>query len=256
MSQTHKNKRQNKKKSNFFQRYILDLKIKVLSLNEIQDHLRVCHNYNISIRSIRNILCDLGAKAKAVNRFYDNKVLPKIKIAEADEIYQGHNNMYIGIADKNSNYLVSLTQLNSKNTESFQKFFGQFSNNLSSLVVWMTDGLHTYNPVLNSTYPNITHIICHVHTYREVMKEQEVYNRKARWKYKNLKKMRENLKNAEKYLKNNQKTVNAAINSMNAIESERNQFYLKHGIKKYSKTKNLKHSGQNIKKNFKIFEHI
>ncbi|MCF2138599.1 MAG: transposase [Candidatus Lokiarchaeota archaeon] len=240
MSPIHKNKRQNKKKSNFYQRFILDLKIKGLSLNEIQDHLRVCHNYNSSIRSIRNILCDLGAKAKIINRFYDNKVLPKIKVAEADEIYLGRNGMYVGIADKNSNYLVSLTQLNSKNTESFQKFFSQFSNNLTSLVAWVTDGLHTYNPVLNSTYPDITHIICHVHTYREVKKEQEVYNRKARRKYKKLKKIRENLKNAEKHLKSNQKTVSAAIISMNAAESERDQFYLKHGIKKYSITKKLK----------------
>lgn len=211
------------------------MKIKGLSLNEIQNHLLCCHNIIISIRRIRKIICDFGKKARNINCFYDKKVLPKIKVTEADEIYQGRDGMYIGIVDKNSTYLVSLKQVNSKNTDSFQSYFSQFTDQLTSLVAWVTDGLNTYNPVLDSTYPDVAHIICHVHTYRDVMKEQDVYNRKACRKYTQLQDARKKLVKATEHLENNQIMAESAKNSLDNAENEREKFYLEHGIKKYSR---------------------
>jgi len=231
-------KNSTKKESNQYDRIILDLKIKGLSLNEIRNHLSLCHKKDVSIRRIRQSIIQSGKKAKKINQFYDKKILPKIQIAEADEIYQGRDGMYIGIVDKNSTYLISLKQLKSKNTENFQEYFIHFKESLTSLLLWITDGLTTYNPVLDSTYPDVVHLVCHVHTFRDVMGEQEVYNRKARRKYKKLSEARKKLTKAKQHLTHNREVVKTSLDNLNLLVTDRDRFYLKHDIKKRS---NMKH---------------
>ncbi len=237
-----------KKESNQYDRIILDLKIKGLSLNEIRNHLLLCHKKNVSIRRIRQSIIQSGKKAKKINQFYDKKILPKIQIAEADEIYQGRDGMYVGIVDKDSTYLLSLKQLKSKNTENFQEYFLQFKESLTSLLLWITDGLSTYNPSLNSTYPDVVHLICHVHTYRDVMEEQEVYNRKARRKYKKLSKARKKLAKAKQHLIHNQEVVRTSLDYLNLLVTDRDIFYLKHDIKKRSNAKRFRKQREKFKK--------
>ena len=228
------------KDSYLYERIILDLKLKGFSFNEIQDHFKICYNIRISQRKIRKLIIKYGEKARKLNQYYDAKVLPRIRIAEADEVYQGQNGMNIGIADKESNYLVALNQVQSKNTASFIEFFTPFQKSLTSLQVWITDGLSTYNPTLDSLFSKIPHVVCHVHTYREVMKVQETYNRKARHSYQKLKKIKQKTKDMQRRIKNNQKQANLSQQRMDEMILERDSFLELHNIQKYSKTKKFR----------------
>lgn len=217
-------------------RIILDLKLKGLSLKEIRDHLIHCLNTTLSIRKIREILENYGKKAEKLNEYYDKKVFAKIQVAEADEIYQGMNSMYIGIAEKYSGYIIRLQHVDNKNAECFVDFFQEFGRILPNISLWITDGLPTYNPVMDSIFSNIPHLLCHVHTYRDLMKEQDVYNRKARRALTKLRQSAERIKFIQNHMYQNEKQVEINQKLFNQARKERDEFYCNHNIQKYSKT--------------------
>jgi hypothetical protein len=237
-----KSKKESKvnKISVFAEKIIVDLKMKGLSFNEIIEHLRLIHQINVSSNQIRSVLINLGKKAKRLNNYYDSLAAEKIKIAETDEIYQGREGMFIGTVDKQSTYLMNLSQFSGKSYEEFSVNLRPVAERYPSIQIMITDGFPTYIKSVNDSLPNVVHIICHVHTYRDVMREQDIYKRRARKAYKRMKECRDELVKKAQSLHHNQLVVIEYNQLLIQKEKERDIYYQQHKIPKYSKKKGRK----------------
>jgi hypothetical protein len=89
-------------------RIIIDLMLKGLSLNQIQEHLNLIYCLHISHAQIREIETEGANKAKNVNLVLDKQIATKITKIEVDEIFQGKNTVTLGAVAKKWNYCLGL----------------------------------------------------------------------------------------------------------------------------------------------------
>ena len=240
LSPKTKNESKLNKISDFEEKIIVDLKMKGLSLNEIADHMKHVHKVKIKPKGITKIVIRHGEEGEKMNQRNDRLVADKIQIAETDEIYQGRDGMFIGTVDKSSTYLMNLSQFSGKNHDEFVSTLRSVSDRFPRIEIMITDGFPTYVKAVNEALPNATHINCHVHAYRDIMREQDVYNRRANRAYSSLRECRLSLSNKRRSLKHNQKMVERYRLIMKQKITERDNYYQQHGIKNYSKKKGSK----------------
>src|SRR5271157_3860194 len=102
-------------------RIIVDLTVRGLSLNHLQQHLEIIYDYRISHEKIQAIQEEAKVKARAVNHTLDKAVAPKIGIAEADEVFQNET-VILGCVAKGSNYAMGLHKCIDRTKESIEGF--------------------------------------------------------------------------------------------------------------------------------------
>ncbi|MHA1207076.1 MAG: hypothetical protein ACTSR4_07010 [Candidatus Hodarchaeales archaeon] len=214
---------------------IIDFKLKDLSYREIQDIILRTYSTTISKEFIAQTLVIAGKRAKWLNHYYDALVIPKIKVLECDEVFQGQNTCLFGAADKWSSYLVSLEFLQNRGHEAIKAQFEKFDRYFGDLQIIITDGLTTYPGVLDDILNEIIHLQCQVHAMRNIYKEQDIFKRKARVARRYQKKLENKVKTNKNLLAQKRSELRNYERQLTRWIKSRNSYYAQYGIKRYSK---------------------
>jgi hypothetical protein len=154
----------------FLERLITDLTLKGLSLNKIREHIQFIYCFDISKNSIKNIQNNAGKKANVLNQHFDKLIAAKISTAEADETFQGKNNLIFGAVDKKSSYLFGLQYAINRMNKTLCSFLKPISKRFFNIRVVITDLFKGYKKEVQNIFPKARHLQCHIHARRIVMR--------------------------------------------------------------------------------------
>jgi transposase-like protein len=154
----------------FLKRIIIDLMLKGLSLNQLQEHLRLIYGLHLSHAQIRQIETEAANKAKRINLQYDTQIASKIKVIEADEIFQGKNSVTLGAVAKNSNYCLGLHWSPDRTKESIIAFLKPIAKRCINVKVVITDLFSGYKEIISDLFKKAIHLVCHLHAGRLLRK--------------------------------------------------------------------------------------
>jgi len=216
-------------------RIILDLKVKDNSYNEIIDHCLWALDMKVTKEQIMEIIIAAGKRAKHLNGIYDELVQASVEILVLDEVFQGRSNCFFGCADARSHYLFLFQDLAHRSEEAISNALHSMGLSFDNLKLAITDGLASYPNAISTFLETVIHVLCQVHAYRIILRDQDCYHQDA-------KKALTALKEAELALERHRTTIHEKQIELslknrqldNAIK-KRDAYHLKHGIKKYSK---------------------
>lgn len=154
----------------FLKRVIIDLMLKGLSLNQLQEHLNLIYCLRISHAQIRQIETEGAMKAKGINLQFDKQIAPKIRKIEADEIFQGKNTVTLGAVAKKCNYCLGLHWSPDRTKESIIAFLTPIAKRFMNIKVVITDLFSGYKEIVPNLFQKATHLVCHLHASRLLRK--------------------------------------------------------------------------------------
>jgi hypothetical protein len=216
-------------------REIIDLKMKDMSYNQIVDHFAEHRGLEITKHHISDIILEAGTRAKHLNGIYDSMVRHRFKVIEIDEVFQGTSCCYLGVVDKESQYVLKFARLEDRAREAFKEELELLLDAVENLEIIITDGYTVYKALVPELVDGIVHLLCHVHSYRIFIKEANVYHRQAADALKRLKKMEIQLDDAKHALTLKRKQLKRLGQKVARIESDYDAYRVRKGIKKYSK---------------------
>ena len=146
-------------------RIVLDLSMRELSLNHIQQHLEYIYCYPMSHESIISIQQETADKAHPINHTLDKAVACKISIAEADEVFQGET-VILGCVAKGSNYLLGLHKCVDRTKESIEGFLRPIARRFFNIKIVITDLFSTYKTSIINMFKKAIHLVCQLHAGR------------------------------------------------------------------------------------------
>ncbi len=164
-------------------RVVVDLKVKDNSYNEIVDFCARVLHVAVSKETITMILEEAGTRAKHLNGIYDALVKTGTRFIVVDEIFQGRHNCFLGSADPTSNYLFLLRGIKNRTEETLQEALAGLAAGFKRLELVITDGLRQYGVVVPEAFEDAVHLLCQVHAFRIILREQEKVDREARKVY-------------------------------------------------------------------------
>ena len=214
---------------------IVDLKVKDKSYNELVDFCdRVLHA-TITKEEIAQVLLEVGKRAKHLNGFYDSLVKSKVKVIVVDEIFQGQKNCYLGSADPASRYLFLLEWVENRREGTLQKTLSAFAEGFENLYLVITDGLRQYGVVVPEAFDDAVHLLCQVHAFRIILREQEIIDRAARKAFAAKKSAEGKLAAQKDKLAKKRRQLKAKQAQLASAEKERGDYNNVHGIKPHAK---------------------
>ena len=154
----------------FLKRLIVDLMLKGLSVNQLREHLKLIYDITMSETQIRKIEDDAAKKAAKVNLEIDKQVAGKIKIIEADEIFQGKNTVTLGAVAKHYNYCVGLRWSPDRTKESIKAFLTPIAKRYQNVKIVITDLFSGYKDLISTLFTKAIHLVCHLHAGRLLRK--------------------------------------------------------------------------------------
>ncbi len=168
-------------------RAVVDLKVKDNSYNEIVDFCARVLHVPITKEDVATILVDAGRRAKHLNGIYDALVKAGTRFIVVDEIFQGRHNCFLGSADPTSSYLFLLRGIKDRSEGTLRETLGELAAGFKQLELVITDGLRQYGVVVPEAFEDAVHLLCQVHAFRIILREQEKVDREARKAYKTVK---------------------------------------------------------------------
>ena len=216
-------------------REIIDLKMQELSYNQLVRHFKVHHRVAINKHDIVATILEAGARAKHLNGIYDSMVRDRFTVIEIDEQWQGLSTCYLGIVDKESQYVLKFSRMPDHERESFARELEGLVDVMNSLEVIITDGLPVYRTLVPELFDGIVHVLCHVHSYRIFLKEAAPYHKEAADALKKLNKAKKALEDARRGVSLKRKQLRRLQDKVRRIEKEYESYRAKHGFKKYSR---------------------
>jgi hypothetical protein len=160
-------------------RIIIDLKVKNNSYNDIIDFCARTLQLNLNKAEIRDLILILGSRAKHLNGIYDTMIQTKCKILYLDEIFQGRNNCFLGCADSHSHYLFALEEIQNRSEPIIRETIHNLCLDFDNVQFVVTDGLPTYHQIVPLCFDGALHVLCQVHAYRIILREQDEFHRAA-----------------------------------------------------------------------------
>ena len=154
----------------FLKRLVVDLTLKGLSLNQIQEHLHLIYSLDVKKHVLLHWRAEAARKAKQVNHALDRKVAPKIHTMEPDEIFQGSENVILGAVEKKSSYVLALQHAPDRSEASIRSFLRPLARMFANVRVVITDLFRPYVVVVKELFARAKHLLCHVHARRVVMR--------------------------------------------------------------------------------------
>jgi hypothetical protein len=216
-------------------RLIVDLKVDCLSYFEIKNHVKRIYGVEISRNYIADVIIEAGRRARHLNGIYDSKVRGNFKVIEIDETFQGRNICYLGVVDKESQYLLLLVQLKDRSAETISFVLGSIAETLEILELVITDGLPAYKNMITSIFDGVVHLFCHVHAYRVFLREIEPINAAARKAWKKWSEASQDIDKLKHELLLKKRCLVRDEKRLAKLIEARDMYYKEHGIKKYSK---------------------
>ena len=227
---------------------IIDLLLKGLSINDVADYMNNIEERPGTYGFIKKLVIFSGKHAKRLNGYYDSLVRDKIELLEVDEIYQGRSSMFLGVVHKYSTYLFGLEQCYGKDIETLSNKLTPYFESCHNLELVITDGLRAYGAAIKNTLCDLTHLKCHLHAYRDLMRALDPILRRSNRAYQSLKRERNKLKFYKKRLSRAKRVVNYHNKRLQCICEERDVYYRLNGISKYSKKAPWTEKRKNYKK--------
>lgn len=151
-------------------RIITDLTQKGLTMNPLLEHLQLIYGMGINKDGLRMIRKKAAKQAKRINKRLDHEIAGKIKIAEADEAFQGKNNLILAAADKWSQYLMGLQHSKKRDIKAITAFLAPIGRRFQNIRVVITDLLKSYQKAIKNSFKRAIQLGCHVHGRRHVMR--------------------------------------------------------------------------------------
>lgn len=216
-------------------REIVDLKMRDQSYNQIVNHFAEHRGLIITKHDISKVIIEAGERAKHLNAIYDSMVRRRFKVIEIDEEFQGRSTCYLGIVDKESQYVYRFARMEDRNRESFVRELEGLADVMDMLEVIITDGHPVYKTIIPELFDGIVHLLCHVHSYRIFLKDADIYHRAAADALKSLKKAEDTLVKAKHELALKRRQLRRLRDKVRRIETEYDLYRSVHGVKKYSK---------------------
>jgi hypothetical protein len=216
-------------------RIVLDLKVKDNSYNEIIDFCLHTLQIHISKEQIMEILIDAGNRAKHLNGIYDELVQALTKIVVLDEVFQGKSNCIFGCADAGSHYLFCFENIAHRSEEAIRSVFQGMGLSFDNLKLAITDGLASYPAVIAGSLESVIHVLCQVHAYRIILREQDTYHRAVQKAYTAIKDAKAALVQHRDMIHRKQQEVLRKKKRMDRVVQKRAKYHKANGIKLYSK---------------------
>jgi len=216
-------------------REIVDLKMRDQSYNQIVNHFAEHRGLIITKHDISKVIIEAGERAKHLNGIYDSMVRRRFKVIEIDKAFQGRSTCYLGIVDKESQYVYRFARMEDRNRESFVRELEGLADVMDMLEVIITDGHPVYKTIIPELFDGIVHLLCHVHSYRIFLKDADIYHRAAADALKSLKKAEDTLAKAKHELALKRRQLRRLRDKVQRIETEYDLYRSVHGVKKYSK---------------------
>jgi hypothetical protein len=216
-------------------RMILDLKVKDNSYNEVIDFCNRILGVPITKENIMDLIVEAGKRAKQLNGIYDELVQSRVDKLVLDEIFQGHHNCYLGCADATSHYLFMLKDLEHRSEEAIKTAISERGLDFDNVKIAITDGLQSYNEAIPAVLEDAVHILCQVHAYRIILREQDTYDRQAEKAYTLLKAKRQAIKDHRKAIQRKQQQLSRKIIKLQRKKQKQIAYCQANGIKPYAK---------------------
>jgi hypothetical protein len=150
----------------FLKRIFTDLMLRGLSLDNLQEHLKIIYDLKISKVEIQKIQDEGSIKARSLNASFDKIVAPKITKVEADEIFQGKDTVTLGAVAKGFNYLMGLHWSPDRTKESIAEFLRPIGKCFFNVKVVITDLFSGYKDLIHDVFQKAIHLECHLHAGR------------------------------------------------------------------------------------------
>jgi hypothetical protein len=147
-------------------RIVIDLTIRGLSLNHLQEHLKLIYSMKISHESIQRIQNEAKEKAEVLNHSFDVSVASKITKIEVDEVFQGQSTIILGCVAKGTNYLLGLQKYIDRTKESIAGFLRPIAKRCMNTKVVITDLFSGYKTLIKELFQKAEHLVCHLHAGR------------------------------------------------------------------------------------------
>ena len=214
---------------------IMDLKVKDNSYNEIIDFFQRTLDVTLTKEDIRNVILEVGKRAKQLNGIYDQLVQSRVDKLVFDEVFQGRYNCHLGCADATSHYLFMLKDLAHRSEEAIKAAIEGMGLDFDQVKIAITDGLQSYNGALPAVLDAVVHILCEVHAYRIILREQDPYERQAEKAYTNVKEAIQTLKDHRKAIQRKQQQLIRKKLRQQRLKQKQMRYYQASGIKPYAK---------------------
>jgi len=166
--------------STFLARLVTDLTLKGLSLNQVREHLHLLYNIDLTKHELQHIRYEAAKKAKEVNHNLDREVAPGDHTLESDELFQGHENIIFGAADKKSAYVLGIKHAPDRTEASIIAFLRPIARMCANIKVVITDLFRPYASAVKELFARARHLLCHVHGRRAIMRKLDKLKNKLR----------------------------------------------------------------------------
>lgn len=216
-------------------REVIDLKVKDLSYNEIIDHVEKVHETTITADYITRTLFEAWERARLLNGIYDYLALQGMRILEIDEIFQGQENCYLGVASKETRYLFLLEPLENRRIETLERLLEPLVEFLEQLELVITDGFAAYKTVIPDIFDGVAHLLCQVHAYRTILREQDEFNRMARRARTKATKLQDTLATSRMNIYKKRRELKRMEKHLEWLVQQRDAYYHAHDIKMHSR---------------------
>lgn len=216
-------------------RMILDLKVKDNSYNEIMDYCFRALDIKITKEQIMAIIIAAGKRAKYLNGIYDELVQSSVEILVLDEVFQGRSNCFFGCADARSHYLFLFQDLAHRSEEAISNALHSMGLPFDNLKLAITDGLASYPNAISASLETVLHVLCQVHAYRIILREQDCYHQDAKKALTALNEAKHALEKHRTTIHEKQKDLSTKNRQLDNAIKKRDTYHQKQGIKKYSK---------------------
>ena len=216
-------------------RIIIDLKVKNNSYNEIIDFCARTLQLNLNKAEIRDLILFLGSRAKHLNGIYDTMVQTKTKILYLDEIFQGRNNCFLGCADSHSHYLFALEEIQNRSELIIRETINNMELDFENVQFVVTDGLPTYHQIVPLCFDAAHHVLCQVHAYRIILREQDEFHRAAEKAKSLYKDAQIALRTLRTVIHKKQQALWRKKRRHARVKQKQQEFNQKNGIKPYAK---------------------
>ena len=216
-------------------RIILDLKVKDNSYNEIIDFCLHTLQIGVSKEQIMDIIIDAGKRAKHLNGIYDELVQATAEIIVIDEVFQGLSNCYLGCADAQSHYLFLFQDLAHRSEEAIKTALQGMGFSFDQLKLAITDGLASYPAAIAGSLETVIHVLCQVHAYRIILREQATYHQDAEKAFTAVRDAKAALAEHRETIHHKQQQVWRKQKQLVRIFQKRVRYFQAYGIRPYSK---------------------
>jgi hypothetical protein len=141
----------------------------------------------------------------------------------------------MGCADAISQYLFMLEWIENRSEETLRVILTTMGEQFEEVKVVITDGLQAYKSLIPDTFEQAVHLLCAVHAFRIILREQDEIERKANTAYIKWKEFKTELAAARSKIYAKRQKIHRRQQMLAQWNLKQKEYHVSHGIKKSAK---------------------